>query len=107
VSQPLAEQWDGSSWAMEPAVSVGSVGTVLLGVDGDNPNDVWAVGYSLTSTYQDDPVIEQWNGTAWTVVPGDAGIGNAVLTGVSASGPDDAWAVGYTDGLQPVTEHWD
>jgi FG-GAP-like repeat/Fibronectin type III domain len=105
-AQPLAEMWNGTSWAVQPAVSVGTVGTALLGVNGDNPDDVWAVGYSSTSTYQDDPVIEHWDGTAWTVIPGDPNVGNAVLTSVSASGPDDAWAVGYTDDFQPVTEHW-
>jgi hypothetical protein len=103
---PLAEWWNGSNWTIEPAVSVGTIGTVLLGVDAVNPNDVWAVGYSWTSDYQDVPVTEHWNGAAWSVVPNDPAGSNGVLTGVSASGPGDAWAVGYTDTFQPFTEHW-
>jgi hypothetical protein len=103
---PVALYWNGSSWTSESVPAVGTYGTVLLGVAGDSPDDVWAVGYSWTSTYQDHPITEHWNGSDWTV-EANGGTGTpAVLTAVSVSGPSDAWAVGYTDAFHPYAEHW-
>jgi len=58
------------------------------------------------------PLIEHWNGTAWTVTAGPqlaAGV-NTGLTGVAAVSPADAWAVGSycagMQGLKTLTEHW-
>jgi hypothetical protein len=104
---PVAEFWNGTSWTDQPAISVGTLGTALLGVDGTGPDDIWAVGYDWTPSYQDQPVVEHWDGTGWTVMENDPGGTDAVLTSVSDEGPDDVWAVGYTDGFQPFAEHWD
>ena len=50
-----------------------------------------------------ETLIENWNGTAWSVVRGAPVSGS--LTGVAGSSPSDVWAVGRS-GSQPLVEHW-
>jgi hypothetical protein len=66
--------------------------------------DAWAVGYQdVTGGADFQPLIEHWDGTAWTVIPSPALEGaNNQLYGVSAL-PSEAWAVG----IDSLIEHWD
>ena len=72
----------------------------------------WAVGES-SSGNGSDTLIEHWDGSSWTVVPGPNGAKPFTsLTGVTAAGPSDVWAVGSTyDPVRVVfrtfTAHWD
>jgi hypothetical protein len=66
--------------------------------------DAWAVGYTTQG-----PLIERWDGTAWTVSPSPS-IPEGALDGVSATAADDAWAVGgveHGNFARPLVEHWD
>jgi len=50
--------------------------------------------------------IEEWNGSAWSVVPGaPASASASSLNGVSGSGPSDIWAVGQNSSTSFI-EHW-
>jgi hypothetical protein len=81
----------------------------LSGVVAIAANDVWAVG---RGRYH-DPIIEHFDGTAWSAVSSPPISGFASLTSISAVSSSDVWAAG-TIGLadpqtarQPLVEHWD
>jgi hypothetical protein len=80
----------------------------LYGVAVLASNDIWAVGEQYVtafSAYQ--PLIEHWNGSAWSVVPGPNIIG--MLRGIAAISPTDIWAVGFRPAYSSaaVILHWD
>ena len=74
-------------------------------------NDVWAVGTSGSQRGSGQPVIEQWNGTQWSVVQSpNTGSLFSTLTGVAVVSASDIWAVGWqgNNGIaQTLIEHWD
>ncbi len=73
-------------------------------------NDVWAVGYYSSGSYQ--PLTEHWDGTIWTVVPNPFVSDSGALTAVTALSANDVWAVGWRLVSNPsshitLVEHWD
>jgi hypothetical protein len=114
----LIEHWNGSSWSKVPSPNANSL-NYLRGVAAVSANNVWAVGDSIknqsdgVSVYA--PLIERWNGSAWTIVPAPKiGKGGNSLAAVAARSANDVWAVGYydsigSDGFQTrrtLVEHW-
>lgn len=106
--QTLIEHWDGHRWhrvaSRNPAADDG-----LTAVTAVSPTDVWAVGsMSSGAPFNDRPLAEHWNGSAWQVVPAP---GDGTLIGLAAASAHDVWAVGSTvNGNHPVqtlAEHWD
>jgi hypothetical protein len=99
----------------------------LVSVIALTATDAWAVGNagSMTRTFTADaidqqtvwePLIEHWDGTQWSIVPGPHLTGQAMLHGIAASSPDEVWAVGslgnaatveQTTAEQALIEHWD
>jgi hypothetical protein len=76
--------------------------------------DIWAVGeYRPERMGRFLPLIQRWDGTAWTIVPSNpGGVGYSKLWGVDGMGANDVWAVGeYTDPVtqvtSPLAKHWD
>jgi hypothetical protein len=68
----------------------------------------WAVGQTRVAASGDgfETLIEEWNGSTWSVVPGaPASASASSLNGVSGSGPSDIWAVGQNAGTSFI-EHW-
>src|SRR5262249_46889519 len=60
-----------------------------------SPTETWAVGNVGAAQRANQTLIEQYNGSAWSVVPSpDQGTGNNALNGVSMI-PGAGWAVGY------------
>ncbi|MGI8589031.1 MAG: S-layer homology domain-containing protein [Chloroflexia bacterium] len=111
--QTLTEHWTGAAWNVVPSPNVGSNGNALFGATVVSPNDIWAVGETTANSYFEQTLIEHWDGTTWSVVPGaDAGGYSNVLYSVSATGPSDVWAVGLKSdqgglGHQlTLIEHW-
>lgn len=107
-----AHQPCGVAWSVSPGPNVGNYRNELLGVATIGPRDAWAVG-----TWQDggqpvQPLVEHWDGQAWSVatVPTPSA-GNGKLTAVAALSPSNVWAVGYyypafvTEAT--LVEHWD
>jgi hypothetical protein len=81
----------------------------LWGIEARAADDVWAVGQQWSEGGW-RPVIEHWDGKAWSIVPSPSM--EATLAGVSAVSADDVWAAGQTPapgasspGL--VLLHWD
>src|SRR5262245_41875754 len=105
----VAEHWDGVQWSVVPSANVpDALWSILYDVAVISPTDAWAVGTSVAPGLS-SPLIEQWDGTAWSLVAGPAA-GNSQLYGVDGLSPSDVWAVGYPyeSGLRsPLIEHWD
>jgi len=92
----LIEHWDGSKWAVIPSPNAkGSSQNTLTGVAVINANDIWAVGYTLTSNNQ--PLTMHWNGSMWSIVPSPNGPYDNWLSGVAALATNNVWAVGATN----------
>jgi hypothetical protein len=98
----LIQHYDGTTWTTVPSPNR-LTGTgrnqinSLRGVTAIAPNDVWAVGYTVS---YDDPyqtLTMHWNGAAWSIVDSPnytfPGAYNALLD-VTAVASNDVWAVG-------------
>lgn len=95
--------YNGKRWSIVPSVNPSSTVDRLRGVSATSSSDVWAVG-TFNHDKHAHPLIEHWNGTAWTVSPSPVSV--SVLEAVTAITPVDAWAVGYTP-IDVAAEHWD
>jgi hypothetical protein len=103
VPQPVAMQFNGTSWNAVPVPTL-SNGGYFSGVAGTASNDVWAVGASPAYT---DPLIEHWNGASWSVVSSPALPSGSVLSAVTAVSSTNVWAVGENGNLTgDLVEHW-
>jgi hypothetical protein len=109
--QTLAEHWDGAAWTSVTTPNPSAGNNLLLGVDELTATDTWAVGYSDGPAGARQTLAEQWNGTAWSIVPTPSvGSGDNVLLSVAGRSADDIWAVGYTAttlGIETLIEHYD
>ena len=127
-SAALIENWNGVSWSMVPSpapTGPGVAGGVLQSVSCLSASTCVAVGYATDDTGANlHTMIEQWNGSAWSLVPApDTGQAFDQLTGVQCLAADDCWAVGNAGptqqnpnflpifpaaaGDQGLVEHWD
>jgi hypothetical protein len=82
----------------------------LSAVAAVSATDVWAVGTSGSQRGSGQTVIEQWDGTQWSVVqsPSTGSLFNT-LTGVAVVSVNDVWAVGWQANggpSQTLIEHW-
>jgi hypothetical protein len=124
--------WDGADWIRVKSPSP-APNSRLAAAATTSDDNAWAVGYTGTGSGTiagpaaptrpartrptvgqagDLPLIEHWNGTAWSIVPGPASVPSGELRSVVALSPIDAWAVGWTGatlgpGSKPLIEHWD
>lgn len=113
ASHPLTLHWDGSQWRSVASPDAATGGkNALVAVSGTSANDVWAVGFSVPLQGPIAPLIEHWNGSAWSVMHVNT-TNSLQFTSVKAFTSKNAWAVGYEYGTrdgknftQPVTEHW-
>lgn len=109
-SQPLADRWNGKRWS-RVAIPDPSGGGFFNAVAATSAGNAWAVGLIgpgpgiVAST---TPLIEHWNGRAWTEQGFAPVPGGGLLNGVAATAAGSAWAVGETGGAEPRTliEHW-
>ena len=111
VLATLAEHFDGTRWTAFPLPNVGVQENVLLAVSMPAPGTVWAVGYFVNGKFQEQTLIEHFDGTVWSVVPSPSpGAEQNILFGVAAISDSDVWAVGAdedSNGLwHTLTEHW-
>jgi hypothetical protein len=114
---PLVEAWNGTTWTLVPMPLPGGEGGGLFDATCVNGSDCWAVGADV-ATGSGNPtgtLIEQWNGTSWSVVPSPtpsgAGVVGAILSSVSCASASSCMAVGYAtdengNNLTDVVEQW-
>jgi hypothetical protein len=109
----FAEHWDGSAWTAVPTPDFGTRASLLAGIGGSGPRDLWAAGMvnSLESgVWVERALVEHWNGSGWSQVDAEKKGTSDVLVSVAAISPSDAWAAGsYTSAGfgYPLVEHWD
>jgi hypothetical protein len=98
----LTEQWNGTSWAVVPSPSPsGALQSTLSGTAVVSPSDIWAVGDSSNSSGIPATLIEQWDGTSWSIVTSPAPGTASLLSGASADpASGQAWAVGNFNPMQ-------
>jgi hypothetical protein len=66
----LILHWNGTKWARVPAPDpAGATSAVLAGVTAVSASTAWAVGQAHYPGKVVRLLIEQWNGTTWTLVP--------------------------------------
>lgn len=111
VLNTLAQHFDGTRWTAFPLPNVGGQENVLMGVSMPTTGKAWAVGYFVNGKFQQQTLIEHFDGTAWSVVPSpNPGAQRDILFGVAAITDTDVWAVGAdedTNGVwHALTEHW-
>ena len=114
--QTLSEHWNGSAWSVVSSSGPGLTINKLNGIAAISANNVWAVGDdadSATPSTQFRPLIEQWNGSSWSVVTSPVRGTSDFLNGIAAISASNIWAVGsYRTSLDPYgpyftfIEHW-
>src|SRR5258706_11277640 len=97
-------------WSVVPSPN-GSSSSGLSAVAAVSANDIWAVGSSGSQMGSGQTVIENWDGTQWSLVqsPSTGSLYNT-LTGVAVVSASDVWAVGWQANggpSQTLIEHWD
>lgn len=126
----LAMHWDGTAWTQSTSISpVGTPGpggtyAEFNAVAAIAPNDLWAAGEATGLGGLGFPgpwiMIQHFDGTSWTLVPGPAPVvGSAFngtrVTAILAFASNDVWfcgqwgqpnAIGNTD-FRPLALHWD
>jgi hypothetical protein len=89
--------FDGTRWTAFNAPRIlGDNTSILNGVVDLSPTEAWAVGIVNIGEANPGQVIEQWNGTQWSVYPGrvfNPG-DQPSLYGMTAVAANDIWAVG-------------
>jgi RHS repeat-associated protein len=128
--QTLIEQYNGTSWSVVTSANNSSKPNYLTGITCISSTNCFAVGYYCNSTSggcphgngpYDQTLIEQYNGTTWTIVtsPNTSTSKENVLNGVTCPASNKCYAVGYscestnqcTNGAnvsdQTLIEKWD
>jgi hypothetical protein len=106
----LALRWNGDRWSRltlpEPPLDEFEFGPALLDVSVNSTNDIWLTGTIYHEDGTNRAFFEHWNGSGWTIAPGDPG-GAYLLPAHSA--PSDVWAVGGAgkDYFFASIAHWD
>lgn len=113
----VVQHWDGDAWTIVPNPLADEEYAGLDALAVVSPDDVWAVGEAWSHDERAlAPVVEHWDGKAWSTVSPPAGgpLVLARLDSVSAT-RGGVWASGVTQdhpgaqgGVpQPVVEHFD
>jgi hypothetical protein len=113
--QTLAEQWNGTGWSLVTSLNnngTGSQENVFNGVSCVSTSFCMASGFYFNGT-KTQSLIEQWNGTAWSLVTAadnnGTGTQNNLLQGVSCTSTSFCMADGYYyngTNYQTLIEKW-
>lgn len=112
VVYTLAEQWNGTSWAVQtPPNSTGTTGSQLSGVACASPTACIAVGF-YANNISDETLTEAWDGNNWSIVSSPNPVGNlgSLLASLACTSKSACLAVGYyfktLRKLVPFSETW-
>jgi len=97
--QTLAEHWNGHKWSIVPSPDPVTGNNLFLQAAAVSSSDVWAVGYDYGSTGGASPLLANWDGTKWHVVPAPVPSGTSYneLAAVAALPTGTVRAVGRSD----------
>jgi len=107
----FAEHFDGKKWSVIPTPNTGVNFNSFYGIAASE-GQAWAVGEYQNSSYQDRALIENWNGSQWSIANNpQPGSQRDMLFGASALSAADVWVVGDQEGangkFETLAEHWD
>jgi len=111
VGQTLVERFDGTSWTIvdSPNSSGSNSFQSVTCATPSQPQECWAVGLTVTDLGRAQTLIEEWDGSAWSIVSSpNTGVYDDLL-GVTCASQADCWAVGFYSGVtndQTLIEHW-
>ncbi|MDQ1448378.1 MAG: hypothetical protein QOC79_1349, partial [Actinomycetota bacterium] len=97
AAKTLIERWNGTRWSVVPSPNpVGASDSVLNGVSCLTTTSCFAVGKYADSSSLGKTLVEQWNGSTWSIVtsPNPTGTAISVLNGVSCASTTSCFAVG-------------
>jgi len=97
-------------WNIVSSPNVAGNSCILNAISVVAANDIWAVGYSIDSGFNDRSLTMHWDGLTWSIVPSPS-VGNDILYAVDAVASNDVWAIGGTrvgySSSHTLTLHWD
>jgi hypothetical protein len=107
----LTLHYDGAGWAVVPSPNL-EYGIRLEDVVAIANDDVWAVGWTGSNSFDDENIAMHWDGASWTIVPTpQPGNGIGRLFAIDAAAPNDVWATGTFGDIQgsyfSLILHWD
>jgi hypothetical protein len=95
TSATLTEHYNGTSWRVVPSPNpAGGRYDALTGVSGTSASDIWSVGMEFVNSSHSFPLIEHYNGSAWSLVSSAQPTQVGDLEAVAALTPANVWAVG-------------
>jgi len=87
--------YTGTSWQVVPRPNpAGGRYDNLTGVSSTSASDIWSVGMEFVNSSHSFPIIEHYNGSAWSLVTSAQPAQVGDLEAVAALTPSNAWAVG-------------
>jgi hypothetical protein len=110
---PLAEHWNGTSWAIRATAGpAGVTGSALSAVSCASDTSCMAAGVAYSSDGTQQPLAEHWDGISWTIqaTPSPASQDGSAFTAVSCASVASCTAVGYYfpgEQAAPLAEYWD
>jgi hypothetical protein len=94
-TQTLIEHWNGKHWKVVASPNMGTAHNSLSGVTAVSATNIWTVGAYENSNGPGQTLIENWNGSAWKVVPSpNVGTSDNGLSSVAAVSASNLWAIG-------------
>jgi hypothetical protein len=111
VRHAHSTSWDGAHWTSHPMPTPNGAGKdYIYGVSCVSPTWCDAVGTTGSASFAAKPLVEHWDGSAWTVVATPALAGTyryTALHAISCRSTAACLAVGFDDsGGEPVVESW-
>lgn len=92
--KPMVLHYNGTKWSVVQTPALLNNNAALNGVVALAANNIYAVGYQPAPNGAVLPLIEHFDGHAWSVVAAPSGNPTGLLSAVAANGPNDIWAVG-------------
>jgi len=124
ASTALMQRWNGISWNTVNLPDTGQTYSALNAVTCSTADDCWSVGFAgpnpsntnflpiIPGEADGNGLVEQWNGSVWSIVPSPQPTGGVYLSGVTCTSDISCWAVGSVTNSAgsaslPLVEKWD
>jgi hypothetical protein len=109
-SSTYVRRWNGTTWAHIASPNpANSLASVLNSVSCTAANACTAVGQTISDSQGEQPLIERWNGMAWSISPnpgGGTGPYSNNLLGVACASSTSCVAVGYGASGSSLIQEW-